>query len=121
MRKGAEFPVNFVMIVAICVVTLFAVLYFFSGQTESGAAGASSIQASSHCAQLCFRDNTAIDSTINFDSSDFDKEDDCNEELAPNFCDGSYALSGEEKSCYELSSCSLADRFGNTCTVKCSD
>ena len=109
MRKGISIPINFIIVLALAVVTLAAVMIFFTSAQKGGGAGVDISHAQNFCQNKCVSDNLALSITVG-------TSDNCDLVASQSrFCTASYTISGETEACYDITTCSIKDNDGNVC------
>ena len=115
MKKGVSIPIEFIIVLALAVITLAAIILFFTSAQKGGGAGISSAQAVAHCKDICARDQELITSLVD------DDEDGVCDEIPANvkFCSEPVTIGGETKSCPDITICRLTDSSGVSCILPC--
>ena|GEM_PF-6262650 len=116
LKKGVSIPIEFIIVLALAVITLAAILLFFTSAQKSGGAGISSAQAIAHCKNVCAKDQELITSLVDDDE---DGECDCIP-VGISFCTEPVTVGGKSMTCKELTICRLTDPSGISCRLNCS-
>lgn len=122
MKKGISIPIEFIIILALAIVTLAAIMLFFSFSQRSGGAGISSSYATANCRNECVKDQEMLSFSLTSwkkkVGSVFVDTNICNntELKTMAFCGSEQSIEGKSIPCYDITTCRVRDSYGKECS-----